>query len=1065
DWVSRTAEELGVGTVHCLLREGGFIADLLEVVRPDGPTPRQVHASRWVMLRSSVFDGTAEQLLRALARNVDFDPAHVVDAFGVDERLVHDVLGDRPFTDLDRPAAMERMSAAPELREAIVATSAELRSRLLRYLDSVLEPTDGRIVLCDIGWGGTIQESLDEILRHEGRLTRGNDMIGLYLSLSTAGDRRVASGAWMLGYLPTDATHERQRLALQRTPEILEQLCTPNTGTLLDIDEDGSPVTAAADATWTETRGRAQRATRDMVAQLAQVEHDLAARGWRAGGPGVPSRWLDPGMRSALLRGVAATLESPTQPLARTLSAWLHDDVAGGSVVPLARPDDLGFLPYLSGAEIDTVSMRDVFWLPGAAAAANPALAAQLTAASRGVDPEALSPPSEAGTATIAVYEPGVQDAVAVDHPVPRVDARGWSLLRLATSARAVRDIRIDFGDVEHLVELDHLTITFRRGAGNGRTATTWRIERLDDPRLRWVRGRTIGAARAAVRAGGHLIVAVTGRPEAMSDHVEIECAFRTSTLRREDATALLPSVARERAGELTHRVRMGLERRARNVLTRRAATDASEDSPDRDGFDGQTSFSIVLPIYETPHEHLEQQLHSIREQTHPRWECVVVDDGSHDAGPREIVERFVGADPRFSLHVRDHNGGIAAATNDALDRARNDWIVFVDHDDVIHRDALATIAGHIAEHPDDDVVYTDEQTIDVAGNHILDYRKPDYSSERLLGHNYFCHIVTMRRSLVERVGRLDPEVEPFTDNDFNLRAVELAQEVGHIPRILYSWRAIPGSVASSIDEKPGAARSVMTATERALARRGRTAAARSVPGHEANVTITDAAVDVTTEVIDVGDAATPLEIDALLRASTAELVVLAPDGVGITADEVDRLAALCSLPGVAVVGPRLVTTDGRLVSAGRVHAPSFGDVFQGDPADNPGPWGAFLVTREVSSVSPIGAMLDRRAVLDAGGFDLPRLLGSGDDEGSWDDSFDLARDDVDVVMALVCTRLREFGRTTLCTPLVTLEVSTRFVLDADATLRRSERHRLLVGSFPRVGTELYSPTGTGALS
>ncbi|MDX2382271.1 MAG: hypothetical protein QNM02_21240, partial [Acidimicrobiia bacterium] len=88
DWVSRTAEELGVGTIHCLLREGGFIADLLEVVRPDGPTPRRVHASRWVMLRSAVFDGTPDQLLRALARNVDFDPAHVVDAFGVDERLV-----------------------------------------------------------------------------------------------------------------------------------------------------------------------------------------------------------------------------------------------------------------------------------------------------------------------------------------------------------------------------------------------------------------------------------------------------------------------------------------------------------------------------------------------------------------------------------------------------------------------------------------------------------------------------------------------------------------------------------------------------------------------------------------------------------------------------------------------------------------------------------------------------------------------------------------------------------------------------------------------------------------
>jgi FMN phosphatase YigB (HAD superfamily) len=117
DWASRTAESLEVDAIHCLMREGGFIAGLLEIVRPDGPTPRLVHASRWVALRAAVFDGAADELLRALARSVHFEPNHVVEAFGVDESLVQRVLGDRPFTHLNREIAMERIAADREFGE------------------------------------------------------------------------------------------------------------------------------------------------------------------------------------------------------------------------------------------------------------------------------------------------------------------------------------------------------------------------------------------------------------------------------------------------------------------------------------------------------------------------------------------------------------------------------------------------------------------------------------------------------------------------------------------------------------------------------------------------------------------------------------------------------------------------------------------------------------------------------------------------------------------------------------------------------------------------------------
>jgi hypothetical protein len=137
NWVSHTADEIGVDTIHCLLREGGMIADLIAATEPDGPRPVTVHASRWTMLRAAVFDGTPDELFRALARNVDFEPQHVVDAFEVDPDDVADVLGDRPFSSRRRDEAMRRIAADDRLRGAIVERSAQLDANQRRISGSL----------------------------------------------------------------------------------------------------------------------------------------------------------------------------------------------------------------------------------------------------------------------------------------------------------------------------------------------------------------------------------------------------------------------------------------------------------------------------------------------------------------------------------------------------------------------------------------------------------------------------------------------------------------------------------------------------------------------------------------------------------------------------------------------------------------------------------------------------------------------------------------------------------------------------------------------------------------
>ncbi|MEO1057415.1 MAG: glycosyltransferase, partial [Actinomycetota bacterium] len=248
------------------------------------------------------------------------------------------------------------------------------------------------------------------------------------------------------------------------------------------------------------------------------------------------------------------------------------------------------------------------------------------------------------------------------------------------------------------------------------------------------------------------------------------------------------------------------------------------------------TTFTFVLPLWNSDPTLLAQQLDALAGQA-GNWECVAVDDGSTNTAGIELVETRALDDPRFRALRRATNGGIAAATNDAIAAAQGDWIVFCDHDDRVHSDALAHLSAAIAAHPDVDLIYTDEQVVDADGQMLDVYRKPDWSPERLLGQNYLNHLVAVRAALIERVGGLEARFAPCPDREFTLRASRAARRVVHVPEILYDWRSLPGSVAHDVAEKPGVAAAVVAAAQRHID--DTTIAVTSVPEDAASARIT----------------------------------------------------------------------------------------------------------------------------------------------------------------------------------------------------------------------------------
>ena len=214
---------------------------------------------------------------------------------------------------------------------------------------------------------------------------------------------------------------------------------------------------------------------------------------------------------------------------------------------------------------------------------------------------------------------------------------------------------------------------------------------------------------------------------------------------------------------------------------------------------------SVLTPAFNT-HTELARRLAGSMLSQRADWQWVIVDDGSSDMAGLDEIRRQTSGDERVTLVTHEQNQGIVGATSTALSHARGEFVALLDHDDELHPDALAEVCAAIDAHEDVDVIYTDEDKIDATGrHHDLPFFKPDWSPERLRCQMYLGHLMVIRRTLMEDVGGFRSGFDGSQDHDLALRVTERARHVLHVPKVLYHWRAVPGSVADHIDAKPAA--------------------------------------------------------------------------------------------------------------------------------------------------------------------------------------------------------------------------------------------------------------------
>jgi glycosyltransferase involved in cell wall biosynthesis len=206
---------------------------------------------------------------------------------------------------------------------------------------------------------------------------------------------------------------------------------------------------------------------------------------------------------------------------------------------------------------------------------------------------------------------------------------------------------------------------------------------------------------------------------------------------------------------------------------------------------------SIIIPASNAASVIVET-LESLRLQTFQDFEALIVDDGSTD-DTAAIAQNFCEANPRFFL-IRQGNGGVSAARNTAITRARGEWLAFLDADDVwlprklerqmelSRQDPRANFLftnyfywdGHRDLHP----AFSDEEPLP----------EGDVTRKLIWADPYGLSTVMIRRQTLLAAGSFDPAASYSQDWDMFLRICERELWARGVREPLVRYRRWPGS-------------------------------------------------------------------------------------------------------------------------------------------------------------------------------------------------------------------------------------------------------------------------------
>ncbi len=229
------------------------------------------------------------------------------------------------------------------------------------------------------------------------------------------------------------------------------------------------------------------------------------------------------------------------------------------------------------------------------------------------------------------------------------------------------------------------------------------------------------------------------------------------------------------------------------------------DESRQLESLDNPPSVAVILPVL-NEEDTLRPTVESIREQTYPNLEVIVVDDGSDDRTPeigRELSRKGI-----IEFHRQDERQGKSAALNHALEVSSSEYVIFMDSDTTLDRDAVLNMIRHF-KHEDVGAVCGNLGVRNWFSNPLTMLQSIEYLISITVGRCFRSLIGILPivsgafgsfpRTLLERVGGHEPG--PGNDSDLTIRIRKLGKRIVFDPRANCLTNA-PTSVTSLIKQR-----------------------------------------------------------------------------------------------------------------------------------------------------------------------------------------------------------------------------------------------------------------------
>ncbi len=196
---------------------------------------------------------------------------------------------------------------------------------------------------------------------------------------------------------------------------------------------------------------------------------------------------------------------------------------------------------------------------------------------------------------------------------------------------------------------------------------------------------------------------------------------------------------------------------------------------------------SVIIPVYNCE-KYLFEAIKSVINQTYSIFEIIVIDDGSTD-GTAEVVKQF----PEIRYFYQE-NRGTATALNVGLSKAREDFIAFLDADDLWSLDKLEKQVEYLNSHPETEIIFGHHKRFYTKSNQDLTYQEIEDMQRILPG--YFKAALLAKREVFDKVGLFDESIKLGDFLDWYRRASDLNVKMDLLNEVVF-YRRIHGENSS----------------------------------------------------------------------------------------------------------------------------------------------------------------------------------------------------------------------------------------------------------------------------